>query len=386
MALPELALRPNARHARVLRGHPWVFGGELATPPPASLAGQSALLRDARGHLLGSGLVNPKSSIAWRRYSLDPEPLDPPQLHARLDSALARRPADHSRRLVWSEADDLPGLVIDQFEDVCVVQLLTLGMDQRRESISAWLQSSLAPTEIIFRNDAPAREREGIKREVFCASGRPYPARDYTIDGFTYRLDLMHAQKTGFYLDQRAQHSRVATFAQGRRVLDGCCHLGSFALHAARSGATAVLAVDASLDALETANATARRHRLDITFIEENIFDYLNANRTQRFGLIVLDPPSFARNRESVPGALRGYKELNLRALQMLEPGGILATYSCSFHVGREPFLAMLAEAAHDARRTVTLLEETSQPPDHPIRIGFPESHYLTGALLRAEA
>lgn len=376
----------KSRRARVLRGHPWVFAGELAKMPDPELDGQGARLVDGRGQLLGCGIVNTASKIVWRRYATEEVPWGAEALHKRLEKAIALRADDSVRRLVWAEADGLPGLVVDQFGKVAVVQALTLGMDRLGGDLAKCLKERLGLREVLFRNDAPARDLERMPREVGTASGAELEPFEQEIDGLVYRLDLANAQKTGYYLDQRTEHVRVGRLAKGRRVLDGCCNQGSFALQAARAGAREVLGVDSMAGCLTQARENAARNGLTVEFLEANLFDYLRLVEAGAFDLVVLDPPSFARSRSSVEGALRGYKELNLRALKLLPVGGVLATYSCSQHVSRELFEAVVAEAAANARRGVRLLSRTGQPADHPVLLNVPETEYLKGLVLEVVA
>jgi len=381
----ELQLKGGGQEARVLKGHPWVFAGEIRNLLGPEAQGEGVLLRDARGRLLGSGLYNGRSQIVWRRYSRREHTFDRECIEGLMVDAFERRAEERFRRLVWSEADDLPGLVVDQFDDVLVVQTLTLGMDQRLDDISEALMEAFEPSEILFRNDAPGRRYEGLEQVVGTRSGALLEPRWYRIDDVEYRLDLAGAQKTGFYLDQRAQHRRVGHYARGRRVLDGFCNQGSFALHCALAGAASVLAVDSSEGAIQQARDNAQRNGAKIECVAANMFDYFTHNRTATFDMIGLDPPSFARNKASVAGALRGYKELNLRAMRMLSEGGILATYSCSQNVSREVFMGMLADAAADVGRKARVLEEARQPADHPVLLNVPETEYLKGAILQIE-
>ncbi|MFA5257395.1 MAG: class I SAM-dependent rRNA methyltransferase [Opitutales bacterium] len=381
----ELSLKSDARKARVLHGHPWVFAGEISAEPPEGADGEGVLMRDARGRLLGSGICNGASQIVWRRYARGERAFDASFLKEAISKALARRAAENVRRLVWSEADELPGLVADQYGDVLVVQTLTLAMDRKADQIARLLLEMTGAREVLFRNDAPGRRYEGLPTEVRTLSGNPLEPRWLNIDGVDYFLDLAGAQKTGFYLDQRAQHLLVGSMAAGRRVLDGFCNQGAFGLQCALQGAASVLGVDSSELAVEQAKANAAHNALPARFEAANLFDYFTANRDSRYDLIVLDPPSFARNKASVDGALRGYKELNLRAMRMLSPNGILATYSCSKSVSRELYMEMLADAAADAGRRVRVIAQTGQPTDHPVVLGIPETEYLKGAILEVE-
>lgn len=378
----SLKLKPGPA-PRVLRGHPWVFSGEVTRLLPAEHNGQAVELRDSRGRFLGVGLYNGRSQIIWRRLSRDKAAFDEAFLAQALEAAIARRTPDTARRLVWSEADGLPGLVVDQFGDVLVVQALTAGMDQALPLITECLKRLLSPSEIVYRNDAPSRKLEGLETTVTTLSGERAGATWMTLDGIEFFIDLQGGHKTGFYLDQRAQHRGVAALTKGRRVLDGFCNQGGFALHCAQAGAASVLAVDISEECVQTARLNAGKNRLAVDFSVMNMFDWFTANRSESFDLIVLDPPSFARSKKSLDGALRGYKELNLRAMRLLSPGGILATYSCSQNVAPAQFMDVLAEAAGDARRDFIVREETGQPADHPVLLGMPESHYLKGAILQ---
>ncbi len=392
MTAPALRLKHNAA-ARALRGHPWVFGNEVEVLAPAAHDGEAVECRDARGRFLGSGIYNSRSQIVWRRFSRDHAAFDEAFVRGALDRAIARREAlageagpTAARRLVWSESDDLPGLVVDQFGDVLVVQTQTLATERLLGAVLAALNERLRPAEIIVRNDAPIRRLEGLPSEVRTFSGRPYEPRWVRIGGLDYWLDLQGGQKTGFYLDQTREHAKVARHAAGRRVLDCFCNQGSFALHAAKAGAVQVLGLDSSEEAIALARRNAERNgATGIEFAPANVFDFLATKDATTWDVIVLDPPPFARSRSALENALRGYKEINLRAMQRLTPGGVLATYSCSHHVTAEVFRDVLAEAAHDAKRKVQVLEFCHQPPDHPVLVTMPESEYLRGYILRVE-
>ena len=380
-----VSLRLPARsRARALQGHPWVFANELREPLPEALAGKACDLRDARGHFLGSGIANPHSVIAWRRFSRDPRNLDAAFLREALSAAVARRADEPLRRLVWSESDDLPGLVVDQYEDLLVVQIATLALDRSTRVVGELLAELLSPQEIVWRNDAPTRRREGLPVGVTTRSGKPADPRWVRVGEVELWLDAMVGHKTGLYLDQRREYARVGAVAAGRRVLDCFCYGGGFALHCARAGAASVLGLDASEAAVATARRAAERNGLAdaVELRAVNVFDYLSAEREARFDLVVLDPPPFARSQRTLDRALRGYKEIHLRALRLLEPGGILVTYTCSHHIGRDAFLGLIGSAALDARRSVRVLEHCHQPPDHPILPGMPESEYLRGFVL----
>lgn len=392
METPSLRLKRNAA-ARALHGHPWVFGNEVESLLPPELDGSAVDCRDGKGRLLGSGVYNSRSQIVWRRFSREHGAFDEAFVRGALGRAIARREAlaaaeagSVARRLVWSESDDLPGLVVDQFGEVLVVQTQTLASERLLETILAALDELLHPAEIIVRNDAPIRRLEGLPAEVRTFSGRAYEPRWVSIGGLDYWLDLAGGQKTGFYLDQTREHAKVARYAAGRRVLDCFCNQGSFALHAAKAGATQVLGLDSSEEAIALARKNAERNgAAGAEFSVVNVFDYLAGKEEETWDVIVLDPPPFARSKSALANALRGYKEINLRAMKRLVPGGVLATYSCSHHVTAEVFRDVIAGAAHDAKRKVQVLEFSHQPPDHPVLVTMPESEYLRGYLLRVE-
>jgi 23S rRNA (cytosine1962-C5)-methyltransferase len=397
MATPTLKLKPNAK-PRVLAGHPWVFANEVETLLPPELTGEVVECRDRADRFLGTGIYNAKSQIVWRRFSRDRAALDTSYLRGAIQRAVARRDgaagkglastSGVSRRLVWSESDDLPGLVVDQFGDTLVVQIQTVAMEKRTQQVGDALAEVVKPAEIIFRNDAPIRRLEGLPMEVHTRSGNAWEPRWVNIDGFDYWLDLQHGQKTGFYLDQRAQHPLVAKYCAGKRVLDAFCNQGPFALHAARAGAKEVLGLDSAEDAIAAARKNAERNGVKAEFAVANVFDWLNdASRAGEplWDVIVLDPPPFAKSKSALEGALRGYKEINLRALQRLALGGILATYTCSHHMQDAELRGVLAGAAADAKRKVRVLEFCHQPSDHPVLVTMMESEYLRGYIVQAE-
>lgn len=387
--MPEVAIKLKANvRSRVLSGHPWVFANEVEALAPAEHDGEVIELRDRTGRFLGSGIYNSKSQIIWRRISRDRVVLDAVFIRAALERALDRRGgalAGANRRLVWSESDDLPGVVADQFGDTVVLQIQTLAMDRRAAVIVEALAELTGAAEIILRNDASIRRLEGLPSAVSTRSGREWAPRWHAIDGFDYWLDLQNGQKTGFYLDQREQHAAVARHAGGRRVLDAFCNQGSFALHAARAGATQVRGLDSAFDAISQAKRNAERNGVKAGFEAVNVFDYFGARHDETWDLIVLDPPPFAKSKSALDGALRGYKELNLRAMKALAPGGLLATYTCSHHMQDAELRGVLADASADAKRKVQVVEFCHQPADHPVLVTMPESEYLRGYILRAE-
>ena len=402
MPTPSLKLKANAK-PRVLSGHPWVFANEVEALLPAELDGEVVECRDRADRFLGTGVYNSKSQIIWRRFSRERAALNAAFLRGAVERAIRRRgegrreqgagvreqgAGGECRRLVWSESDDLPGLVVDQFAETLVVQIQTAAMEKRSALVGDVLADLLKPAEIIFRNDAPIRRLEGLPLEVHTRSGTTWEPRWVNIAGFDYWLDLQNGQKTGFYLDQKAQHPLVAKYCAGKRVLDAFCNQGPFALHAARAGAVHVLGLDSAEDAVAAARRNAERNGVKAEFGVANVFDWLNdASRAGEplWDVIILDPPPFAKSKSALEGALRGYKEINLRALQRLAPGGILATYTCSHHMQDAELRGVLAGAAADAKRKVRVLEFCHQPPDHPVLVTMMESEYLRGYVVQAE-
>ncbi|MBP6508406.1 MAG: class I SAM-dependent rRNA methyltransferase [Opitutaceae bacterium] len=387
MPVPTLNLKANAK-PRVLAGHPWVFANEVEALLPAEHDGEVVECRDRADRFLGSGIYNSKSQIVWRRFSRERAALNAAYLRGALEKAIGRRAAGENRRLVWSESDELPGLVVDQFGATLVVQIQTAAMEKKSALVGDLLAELLKPAEVVFRNDASIRRLEGLALETHTRSGAVSEPRWQRIDGFDYWLDLQNGQKTGFYLDQRTQHAVMAKYASGKRVLDAFCNQGPFALHAARAGAAEVLGLDSAEDAIAQARLNAERNGVQARFEVANVFDWFNdpvRAGEAKWDVIVLDPPPFAKSKSALEGALRGYKEINLRAMQRLNPGGVLATYTCSHHMQDAELRSVLAGAAADAKRKVQVLEFCHQPPDHPVLITMMESEYLRGYILRVE-
>ncbi len=350
---------------------------------------------DAAGHRLGRGLYNPRTGIACRLLARPDEPVDGALIRRRLAAALEYRrhlglfsgEGAPVYRLCWSEADRLPGLVVDRYGPVSVVQCLTLGMARLAGPVIEAL-AELFPGEPVYRADDPTAARlEGFEPQRGWSDAQER-AGDLVVDADGCRLSvtLGAGHKTGLYLDQRENHLLVAARAGGRRVLDAFAYTGAFACHALRAGATEAVLVESSAEALEGArrnlelNAVGERATLRAT----NAFDELRAltARRERFGLVVLDPPPFTRRKDTVDAAARGYKEINLRALRLLEPGGLLATFSCSHHVTPEMFEAVCRAAAGDAGVATRVLAPLGQSRDHPVLLAVPESRYLSGLLL----
>lgn len=382
--MASLKLNPHSR-ARATHGHPWVYANEVQKLLAPEFDGQAVTCRDGKGFLLGTGIYNSRSQIVWRRFSREKEELDGDYLRKAIGHAVKRRPNESSRRLVWSEADDLPGLIVDQYADILVMQALTLAMDRLTPVIVEILKELISPRFFVLRNDAPVRNLEGLPLEVKSLAEEMPAGRWCMIGGINFWLDVMEGHKTGCYLDQREQYLHVARYAKNRRVLDAFCNQGGFALHCAKAGAREVLGVDLSEPAVALARENAQNNFCQASFEVGNVFDWFRQRREETWEMIILDPPSFTKTKSKLDDALRGYRELNLRAMQRLEPGGILATYTCSYHISHDIFLEMLFSAAGDARRDVRILEICRQASDHPIRLNMPESEYLRGFILEVE-
>ncbi|MGA3172069.1 MAG: class I SAM-dependent rRNA methyltransferase [Chthoniobacteraceae bacterium] len=378
--------------SRILHGHDWVYGGEILKTFGDPVNGGLVSIRDGRDRLLGTGIYNAQSQIVARRFSRQRQDLDLDFFQRRIEQAIEyrkRREIDlRPCRLVWSESDGLPGLIIDRYGAGFVVQTLTLAMDQRLALIVEALKGEAAELAgpdyaIVERNDAPVRRAEGMETRTGLLHGTA-TAQRVEILGLEFDIDLLHGQKTGFYLDQVANYRAVARWAAGRRVLDCFANQGAFALACAKAGAAAVSAVEVSGEAVAQIAINASRNHAAVDAVEANVFDYLKqceADRAQ-YDLIILDPPSFTKSREKLHDAMRGYKEIHLRAFKLLSPSGLLATFSCSHHVGAAMFREMIAEALVDAKRSARLLESYSQNADHPVMLTIPETEYLRGFLL----
>jgi 23S rRNA (cytosine1962-C5)-methyltransferase len=375
---------------RLLLGHPWVFSNEIMSDlrefEPGSLV-------DVYTHgktFVGRGYVNPHSLIAVRLLSPRREAIDGAFFRRRIEAALRRREqlyhGAQSYRLVYSEGDFLPGLIVDRYADHLVLQALTLGMDLRLEAICEALEGLIQPQAIVARNDVGIRTLEGLGLEKKLLRGTLQAPVEIWEQDVRFRVDPWEGQKTGFYLDQRENRCSLRPLLRSRRVLDAFCYSGAWGLHAARAGATEVLGVDESSKAIQWASDQARDNDLSdvCRFTAANVFDYLKEadGRRERFDAIILDPPAFVKSRGKLREGLEGYWEINRRAMRMVAPGGHLITCSCSYHVDPETFRATLSRAARAARRSVILQEMRAQARDHPTLLPVGESTYLKCAVL----
>lgn len=383
MAVVNLA---RGRHERVMQGHPWVFQSEVENIRGEYQPGDIVSVVGNRGTFFGKGYINPKSQIIVRMMTSHDETIDAAFIRRRVERAwrYRQRVLDNtdSCRVIFGEADFLPGVVVDKFGDILVIQSLALGIERWLPEIVDALEEIIQPRGIYERNDVPVRELEGLKQHKGFLRGEFDPKLVITENGLKMQVDVAEGQKTGYFLDQRENRYAIRKYIRpGDRVLDCFSNVGGFALNAAAAGAGEVLAVDASAEALQAVRANAELNGLQnqIRLEEGNAFDILRRleSERQQFDLIVLDPPAFAKNKGALEGAARGYKEINLRAMKMLPEGGFLVTCSCSYHMNPELFQAVVEDAAFDARRRLRLVENRAQAPDHPIVVGYPESHYL---------
>jgi len=376
---------------RILAGHPWLFHDDLKTSPQEG-NGDVFSLSDERGGFLGRGFYNSNSRIAFRLITRADQPVDEKFWKGRLEDAIQLReamdPDSNARRLVYSEADGFPGLIIDDYGGHLSLQILSLGIEKLKELILATLHERLQPKAIVLRNDSMVRELEGLTQEKAVHHGEVPGPIEIREGDLRFRVNLLEGQKTGAYLDQRDNRLHLRQFAAGKRILDAFCYEGWFGLHLARAGASEVLALDSSQKALDhaTANSSANSLADRVRTVRKNCFDELKkmaVSGNERFDLIVLDPPPFARKKSDIPNALRAYREINRRAIQCLNPGGMLFSCCCSHGVSQDRFAGAIAEAAGKARRKLLLLEQRLQAPDHPILFNEPESLYLKGLLFR---
>ena len=393
--MDQLILK-KGRAKPALHRHPWIFSGAVACIDGNPADGDLVEVRDAGGNFLAYGLLNRRSQIVARLVSWERDQMPDTALwRRRLERALAGRAAlaadtaTDAYRLVYAEADGLPGLIVDRYGDYLVVQFLILGMERRKEEIADLLMELAAPRGIWERSDAPVRAKEGLLLTAGLLRGTPPPDRlEILENGQRFLVDLMAGQKTGFYLDQRDNRQRVRAYCPNQTVLDVFCYSGGFSVHAAAAGAGCLSLLDSSADALALAAENLRLNGREVSkdeFLTADVFEQLRRFRgeSRTFDLVILDPPKFAHSQAEVARATRGYKDINLLAMQLLCRGGILATFSCSGLVSADLFQKVVFGAAVDAGRDVQILERLSQGPDHPILLTFPESEYLKGLICR---
>jgi 23S rRNA (cytosine1962-C5)-methyltransferase len=379
--LAKIKISPRGA-TRLKSGHVWVYRSDILAADGIP-AGSLVTVTDQRGKPYGTALYSSSSQIAIRMISDEPVLDFPAMLRRRIADAIAYRENlvrdTDAYRLIFSEADSLPGLIVDRYNDILSLQILTQAIDANpvRETVISELVNQLSPASVVERVDPRVRELETLPPRASGLVHGDKTATTFTMNGVHFHFDALEGQKTGAFLDQRENYDAAAQYAHGE-ALDVFCYQGGFALHLAPK-CKQVTGVDSSRPALEVADQNATLNRRAIEWIEANAFDLLKdyAASNQQYDTVVLDPPAFAKTKRDLDSALRGYKELNLRALKMLRPGGVLVTCSCSYHVSQSAFLEMLASAAVDAHRTLRLLEVRGQGKDHPVLLNVPETAYL---------
>jgi 23S rRNA (cytosine1962-C5)-methyltransferase len=372
---------------RVASGHPWIFASDVLDRGDAQ-AGEAVQVADFRNRIVGTAHYSSSSQITLRFLSNRSQEIDREFLRRRLNAAIELRERivsdSDAYRVVYTEGDLLPALIVDRYGDYLSIQTLNQGMDRLQPEIVACLEELLAPKGIIARNDVAVRTRENLPVETKVVSGEVPPRVEVTMNGLRWNADLVHGQKTGVYLDQRENYVAAARYGKSN-ALDCFTSTGGFALHLAKT-CEHVEGVDSSEHAIRTAEANRDSNALgNVSFREADVFDLLTgyAASKRKFDLVVLDPPAFTKSRQAVEGAARGYKEINQRALRLLDSGGVLVTCSCSHHFSEAMLLEVLAQASLDSGKTLRVLERRSQAQDHPILLTVPETHYLKCLILQ---
>lgn len=381
--MSTVILKPG-KEKRVYTRHPWIFRSDIDSTEGTVQPGDIVKVRSFRGKFLAKAFYNPNSQIALRIMSYRDEPIDRDFIFRRVHEAVEYRRtfADlRSCRLIFAESDRLPALIADSFGDIIVIQCLALGMERFKNDVVDALVQEMHPRGIWERNDVPVRKLEGLEMTTGLLYGEVPDLVEISENGVRFFVDVKEGQKTGFFLDQKENRAAIAPFVKGKRVLDCFTHTGSFALHAGFYGAAEVTGVDISAYACEFAEKNARLNSLEdrVHFIEANAFDLLaeKSRAGEKYDVIILDPPAFTKSRSTLENAIRGYKEINLRAMKMIVPGGILITCSCSQHVLPGQFRSMVQDAANDAHVLLRQIEFRTQGKDHPILPAAQETEYL---------
>ncbi|MBI5639652.1 MAG: class I SAM-dependent rRNA methyltransferase [Nitrospirae bacterium] len=378
------------RTKRLLAGHLWVFSNELHESPRSYLPGSLVEVYDMRDMFIGTGYINPNSLISIRLLTKEKVVIDAGFLKKRIDSAVAMRRRFVGEidavRLVYSEGDFLPGLIVDRYADCLVVQILTYGMEELKDTIIGILDDMLSPKTILLRNDSRSRSLEGLPLYKEVSKGNPDDLPVIDEDGVRLEVNPYEGQKTGYFLDQKANRRFLRGIISGGSGLDLFCYTGAWSMHLATSGAE-VIGVDSSERAISLAEKNAGLNGLQdkVKFVKEDVFSFLKgelSNGEKRYDFIVLDPPAFVKSSGRIKEAVKAYRELNEVCMRLIRPGGILATSSCSYHLGREMFLDMIGSAGRDSGRDLRLLALRSQDIDHPVVLAMPETEYLKCAFV----
>ena len=386
--MAKVTLR-KTRETRVRGGHPWIYASEIERVEGEFENGDIVDVADFRGKFIGRGFYNPLSQISLRILTRNDEPCDRAFFERRVRDAWEYRKLmcdPQSCRLIYSESDFLPGLVVDKFGDILVMQSLSLGIERIKDMLCDILMEVVKPAGIYERSDVPVRRLEGLEQTTGLLRGTVPDRVNMVENGIHFMVDVKHGQKTGFFLDQKWNRAAMKPFCRDARVLDCFCHNGSFSLHAAKFGAKSVLGVDISEEALEVARENAKINGLDnVSFEAHNCFDLLREldDAHEQFDVVILDPPAFTKNKAAVQAAIRGYKEINLRGLKLTRPGGFLVTCSCSQHILPEMFQDIINQAARDAKKRIRLVEFRTQGYDHPILPQSVETKYLKCMILQ---
>ena len=381
----------NGRQKKLLQGHPWVYGNEIERVEGETVDGELVTVVDFRGRYMGVGFYNSRSLITVRLLTHRSEEITDELIAARVRQACAyrrfvkERPGTDSCRLIYGEADRLPGVIADRFGGVIVLQVLALGMEKYTQVIADALIECEKPECLLLGNDDAIRRKEGMECFTKVLHGALPEETIIHENGIKLSVDVAGGQKTGYFLDQKDNHLFVRQFCKDARVLDCFSYIGGFALNAAAAGAKEVTAVDISENAVELIRRNAELNGMQIETVCANCFDFLRqqVKEKQKYDVIVLDPPAFTKAHANMANACRGYKEIALSAMRMLPAGGVLATHSCSYHMPEDVFVNTVLSAAQDLHRQVRVITLRRQDIDHPVLAGYPESHYLKSLWLQ---
>jgi len=380
-----IIVRPRSQ---ILHGHDWVYSSEVLKTFGSPEDGSVVSIKDGRDQLLGVGIYNSRSQIVVRRFSRRRQDLDADFFVRRIEQAVEHRRRHGYRedllRLIWSESDGLPGVVADRYGPVIVLQTHTMAMDLRRLDIANALVQVTGASCIVEKNDSAVRAAEGLDLRTGVLVGEAPSAIDVEISGIRLQVRPLGGHKTGLYLDQVPSYGIAASMAAGRHVLDCFSNHGGFALACSKAGAASVTAVESGAESVESLRGNAASNALELSVIHGDVFDFLQRPQRSEYDLIILDPPSFAKARNKIKEAVRGYADLHERAARLLAKGGRLITFSCSHHVSSEEFERAVADGLHSAHRNMRLLQRIGQPMDHPVVVGLPETEYLKGLVLEA--